>query len=253
MNNEQILQLERCALAAWPAEIAEAHGGWIFRFAHGVTGRANSVWAMEANGRFSPKSKIAAAEAFYASHGQPSRFQVNPHSQPSELADRLIARGYTPTRPTEVQTAEITALPAASAANSALYIRREEFLSSDWLAYYQSANAFGDHAAAVRAAIMRRVEEPAAFVSTWRDSRIVGVGLGVCAFDWLCISNMHVAPEARRAGVATAMLQELSSWALQQNVPRAFLQVMSSNTPALALYKMRGFQPQYTYRYFERP
>lgn len=253
MMQEQIRQLERCALEAWPAAETETCDGWIFRFAHGVTGRANSVWPNESSGRLSVNAKIAAAEAFYTNRRQPSRFQVNPHSEPNDLAERLTKHGYTPTKPTHVQTTTVSSLLDIDfSPHTALSLELDRALSNEWLRYYQTANQIDDKTIGVRADILRRIADPAAFVSARQNGRIAGVGLGVCAYRWLCISNMHVAAEARRAGIATAILHKIAHWARQQACKNAFLQVMTNNQPALALYRKLGFRPQYTYRYFEK-
>lgn len=253
MDQTQFLQIEECAFAAWPAAEVEACDGWRFRFTHGVTGRANSVWPNGANGRLTPAAKIEAAERFYAKHQLPPQFQVNPHSQPNQLGALLAKRGYAATKPTEVQTAVIaTALEKTQPANSRSTLKVEETLSAEWLAFHQAVNQFDPRTLQIREAIMRRIAVPVMFVSAWQEKQIVGAGMGVAANGWLCISNMHVAQDARRLGVATAVLHALLSWGQAQQVDDAFLQVMTNNAPALSLYKKAGFVQRYTYRYFSK-
>jgi GNAT superfamily N-acetyltransferase len=76
-----VRRLERLALAAWPAPVVEQLGGWVLRCAHGVTGRANSVWTAEDDGTLGLDDKIEAAERFYERHGVGPRLQLTPLSE----------------------------------------------------------------------------------------------------------------------------------------------------------------------------
>jgi ribosomal-protein-alanine N-acetyltransferase len=57
------------------------------------------------------------------------------------------------------------------------------------------------------------------------------------------ISTLCVAPEARRRGLATALLARLLSLARQQGASRAVLEVRETNASAQQLYRRFGFRP----------
>ncbi len=62
----------------------------------------------------------------------------------------------------------------------------------------------------------------------------------------LCyIRNLVTAPEARRSGVAWALMQEVSRRARGASCTRWCLNVKPDNEPALRLYERMGFVPQY--------
>jgi RimJ/RimL family protein N-acetyltransferase len=52
---------------------------------------------------------------------------------------------------------------------------------------------------------------------------------------------MSVAPKWRRSGVGTKLLEALLSWALDHNISRIELEVLSNNPGAIALYRRAGF------------
>jgi len=55
------------------------------------------------------------------------------------------------------------------------------------------------------------------------------------------IENIVVAPETKRKGVGTGLVQELVKQAQQTNSETVFLEVRDSNTAARALYERAGF------------
>jgi GNAT superfamily N-acetyltransferase len=74
------------------------------------------------------------------------------------------------------------------------------------------------------------------------------VGMVRCARDrtstetgWLI--SMWVAPEVRRTGVGGALVDAVIDWARASGVNRLLLEVADDNTPAIALYARRGFEP----------
>ncbi|MEX2311522.1 MAG: hypothetical protein WD624_03605, partial [Rhodospirillales bacterium] len=90
-----IQALDRLAVAAWPATYNEDHNGWLFRFANGVSRRANSVAPFPlTSGAVSVDAQIHAAEAFYKVHGLPPRLQISPAAEPAGLDRILAGRGY---------------------------------------------------------------------------------------------------------------------------------------------------------------
>ena len=56
------------------------------------------------------------------------------------------------------------------------------------------------------------------------------------------ITNVAVAPSARRQGVAQALLRHLSDYGAAHGLYRITLEVRVSNAPAIALYEGFGFQ-----------
>lgn len=56
------------------------------------------------------------------------------------------------------------------------------------------------------------------------------------------VMNLAVAPDARRRGVASALLTALIAALRARGIEKLFLEVRPSNAPALALYRAFGFQ-----------
>ena len=62
-----------------------------------------------------------------------------------------------------------------------------------------------------------------------------------CTLDEGEITNVAVAPAARRRGIARALLTELKQQLACRNVARIVLEVRVSNEPAIRLYEQMGF------------
>ena len=71
---------------------------------------------------------------------------------------------------------------------------------------------------------------------------IVAVG-GVYVGDDADILTVAVAPRFRRRGIASALVEELVSYARSQGASRVFLEVRSSDTGAQELYRRLCFEP----------
>lgn len=244
------LLLETLAAQAWPAAEIEELDGWQLRFTHNVSRRANSVWPNGDNGRYTLTDKLSRVEAFYAQHSLPARYQITPAAQPANLDAILADRGYVTDAPTHVQTAVLTTVIDQTRAAHAVTLTPRP--TADWLAFYHTSGGFSDHQAAVRRGILQRIRPPIAFAAAQENGRFLGIGVGVCAQGWLGIFGMLTASQARRRGVATAVLHTLAQWGTQQGAAHAYLQVMSNNSAALPLYQRAGFTTRYNYHYRQK-
>lgn len=243
------LEIETAVLQSWPAAEVVALDGWLLRCDQGVTGRANSVWPNGNDGRFPLTAKIEQAAAFYRRHNQPVRYQLGPAAQPAHLDDVLAELGYEYYSPTHVQTAVLTPSPLTPKHPVAL----DAMPAAEWLSCNQRVGGYDGFTLSVRTAIMTRIVAPKAFATVMMNGRVAGIGLGVCANGWLGIFNMHTDPACRRQGVATVILTALANWATEQAIHRAYLQVVTQNEGAIALYGRYGFTTAYTYHYRRLP
>lgn len=247
----RVVAIEVAALHSWPALHTQQVDGWWLRAERGITGRANSVWSVRSEGRCSLDERVAAAEAFYARHGLPSRFLMTP-AAPEGLADLLAARGYRADSYTWVQTARLAdILQRTPGLQSTPHLSLEvaESFDGSWFALYREAEQARGPAAEVREAILRRIAAPVAFAQAQLRGEAAAVGLGVVHGAWLGIFCMSTRPDARRQGAATAILRTLAIWAGLYGATDAYLQVRQENSAAQATYARAGFANEYPYYY----
>ncbi len=230
-------ELESVGYELWLAPEVEELDGWRLRFAHGVTGRANSVWP-NGGGTLPLDDKLRRAEAWYRARGAPTLFQVTDAARPSELDSVLAARGYeVRVAPVSVQIAQLDDVLARTEGHAEVDAR----LDDDWLRLWAGSRGFDRHDVA---RTMLETGEVA-------FARIEGVaaGRGVVVGDWLGITSMITAPDARRRGHARAILHALARWGAERGCTRSLLQVDSTNEPAVGLYARAGYVAQHEYHY----
>ncbi len=92
------------------------------------------------------------------------------------------------------------------------------------------------------------------YVAAEENDKIVGYAGAWGVFGEADITNVCVAPEYRRRGIAEKMLQFLIKEARKKEINIFFLEVRESNLAAIALYEKMGFQ-QIGIRknFYERP
>jgi N-acetylglutamate synthase len=232
-------ELERVGYDLWRATEVEELDGWRLRFAHGVSGRANSVWPNE-HGGLELAEKLERAESWYAERGLPARFQLTAAALPAELADALLARGYDwRGQPVSVEVASVGEIVARSSGDAELVDEPDDA----WVELWTGTRGF-DRVDVARAILMAS-PGPTAF------ARIdgVAVGRGVVLGDWFGITSMATLPSARRRGHARAIVHALALWAQRLGATRALLQVEETNVPARRLYGGLGFRASHAYRY----
>ncbi|HNM13106.1 MAG TPA: GNAT family N-acetyltransferase, partial [Mycobacterium sp.] len=82
----------------------------------------------------------------------------------------------------------------------------------------------------------------------------VGRGAVTTAPDgtrWLGISAVHVPGEHRRRGHARALCRALLAWGADRGAERVYVQVLTDNAAAIALYASLGFGLHHHHRYVD--
>ena len=74
------------------------------------------------------------------------------------------------------------------------------------------------------------------------DGGILGFAVVWLVHDELHVLNVAVAPEARRHGVARAILDQVEARGREQGARVSMLEVRRGNAPAIALYRSLGYR-----------
>lgn len=240
--------------ATWTPARTVPVGGWRVGVSGGFTRRANSVLPL---GRPDDLADaVDAAEAVLAEAGLPSVFRVC-SGAPDGLEDLLDRRGYAPVADTDVLVRDLVALPPAERPAPVPHVRvgvadrPDEAWLDGWLAVKAAAHPVDRDLP--RAVVTGSPALYLTAVST--DSageRVVGVIRAGLAEDWVGLSCLMVAPEARRRGLGRLLTEHALRAAVDRGVRRAFLQVEVGNGGAADLYAAAGFRPAERYRYRQR-
>ena len=92
------------------------------------------------------------------------------------------------------------------------------------------------------------------FVAVDDDGNVLGYGGLHYVLDEADVTNIAVFPEARRQGVARAVLTAMDAFCIANNMAFLTLEVRASNEAAIALYRGAGFQKVgVRKRFYSRP
>jgi RimJ/RimL family protein N-acetyltransferase len=221
-----IRNLEHATALAWPGIEQSWVGGWLLRFGHGITRRANSAVPLNVSAR-----DINAITDWYAARGVAPLVAA---------PDRLLR--IPPGVPTEAETLVMTGGLVSYQAGRAVTIAARP--DDEWLRLY-------------------RREVPVDVLTAVIDGQVAfaelaGAAVGRAAVTdapdgtrWVGLAAVHVVEEARRRGLARDVCAALLAWGGEQGATRAYVQVLADNTAASKLYESMDFSVHHRSRYVD--
>jgi N-acetylglutamate synthase len=243
------LHVEESSLNAWPALNTYLYDGWLARFANGYTKRANSITPLYP-GLLDLDAKIDGCETLYKQQNLPPIFRLPGFVDGIEGVDgRLAARGYKKIDTTSVQALDLSFCFAASSERA--YILPGRSGMESWLGSFHRLSGDNPHRddAETHQQMLNNIIGQKCFMVLMVDGEVVACGLAVASSGYVGIFDLVVAPEHRRQGYGTELMESLLDWAVNQYGRYAYLQVMVSNKPAINLYTKLKFTELYRYWY----
>lgn len=221
----EIRNLEHAAALGWPGTEQEWLDGWLLRYGLGSTRRANSAVPL----RFTSHAEIVATAHWYASRGVPALisapdrlFRV-PEGVPVDAENLVMASDLSGAAPASEMVLSDRPSESWRAVN------RRDVPDDVLTAVVDGDVVFGELAgAAVGRAVVTEAPD---------------------GTRWVGLSSVHVSEDARRRGLARALCAGLLDWARGRGATRAYVQVVSENTAAQALYESMGFVVHHRSRY----
>lgn len=245
-------QMESAALAAWPALQEQVLQGWRLRFANGYTKRANSANASTEAAHLGPE-QIDSVEAAYHQRGLPPIFRLTSLPESSQMDEALARRGYRLVDPSWVMAA---ALPNAPLQNESpanpQNVQADWRLVSDaqtWLHSFDDISGAKAASQVTHLQMLQAIDGPCAHALLGPQAQALSCGLGVMTHGLLGLFDIATRVDARRQGLARQVCKGLMAWGQQAGATHVYLQVLASNTQAMALYESLGMRCQYQYAY----
>ena len=233
--------LQRICSAGWPARETSVLGDWVLRAHGGITGRANSAMAVGDPG-CGVREALAAVAEWYAGRSLPPLLQL-PLADPTNL--EMADAGWARLHVTTVQVAPIPSVLARIAAREDLRPVVEPVPSADWRSLMHDLDTADPEA---HLAILTG-PPVVGFATVYRREEPVGIGRVSVEGDWAGVTSLDVAPSARRAGIGSAVMATLLTWASGRGAGSTYLQVRTSNDAALRLYAALGYVTHHPYNY----
>jgi len=237
-----IRSLEEKMFNAWPSLQQVLFDGWVLRFAHGYTRRANSVNFLY-DGTQEVQSKIEQCSNVYRRQKLRPVFRVTPLAQPANIDTLLAELGFIRQSPTSVQTLNLASLATKEVEG---FQFSPEF-SEEWLGHFEQLQGVARNI--THQTILQNIVPATCYATLSSNNEVVACGLGVLEGDTVGLYDIITHANRRRQGFGNALLLNILQWAKQCGATQAYLSVEKGNDPALNLYAKLGFREVYEYWY----
>lgn len=242
LADTEIRGLEERALNAWPALQTVLIDRWLLRFSEGYTKRANSACSIDRDA--APLAEIGEEiEGLYARHGQKAIFRLNPFTR-DEDAQWLAGRGYREIEPTAIMTASL---------DGALWrdpdVMLAESADEAWVSGFAAGNRYGPAVRPTLEKMLAAIRPPALYATLHDDGRPCGYGLAVIERGRVGLFDILIEEHRRGRGLGRRLVCGMLAAASDAGARSAYLQVLETNAPAIALYRSIGFARAYGYAY----
>jgi GNAT superfamily N-acetyltransferase len=217
--------------------------GWLLRFSHGFTKRANSIVPLYPVHE-PMEDKVRHCENLYARERLQTIFRLTSITDCLGLDAYLADRGYERVDPTEVMTATLTGPQIPDLSTPIRLVGRE-----DWLAVYGTLTGMPASAQALHAAILRGIQGECAYAVIEGRQGPLACGLGVLEQNLVGLFDIYTHSDHRDQGLGRVLVGQVLRWARERDAQTAYLQMISSNAPARSLYSRFGFERAYDYWY----
>ncbi len=243
-----VRRLEAVGFRAWPAASVAYDGSWQVRLTGGhPSKRLNCVVPLDPSDHRDLELRLQKAGKRFGSYGRKLILRETPLIPPQLIA-HVAADGWSPFETVEVMAVDLTEL--------ALPDTLDHLPSHDIGRFIDASIALDKEDSSLKPAIaeiLSSIKPPTGFfIKEVPMDGAVAVALCVQDNDLAGILSFAVAAEQRRQGVGTEILSAALRWARLSGARNAWLQVVSTNDPALALYRKFGFRSVYQYRYWQK-
>lgn len=238
------VEADRLALPGWRPVRSEPLGDWLLRASGGFSSRGCSVLALGDPGLRLPDA-VAHVAGWYAERGLAPRAHVHPGSP---AAAAFTAAGWPTYESTLLMLASVSRVLRRLHGGEDTQVHHASVLDEGWLATDERAALHGESARTV-------LEAGEVVFATVREEHgaVLARGRGAFHGDWLGVSSLWTRPDVRGSGLGGAVLRSLLEWGAERGAVTTYLQVVSSNTAAMALYDARGYEVHHRYDYQVAP
>lgn len=248
VNFPLVRRLEAVSFRAWPASSVVYDGSWQVR----MTGshpskRINCVVPLDPSDYGNTDMRLEKARKRFEDYGRPLLVRETP-LMPPQLREHLSKSGWSAFEEVKVMTADIS---------SAELPETISHLPSQDVGRFVEAHlkVSGDDAGlrpAIAEIVSSIVPPLGLFIKEDVEGEPQATVICVQDIDLAGILSLDVAEDSRRLGIATQVLTSALRWARLSGAKLAWLQVVSTNKPALALYEKFGFTEAYSYTYWRK-
>jgi ribosomal protein S18 acetylase RimI-like enzyme len=249
LSKIEIIKYQLKFFNIWPPKHVYFLNGWVLAFTGGVTGRSNSVLAVNYTGK-NLNEDINFVESAYLRYNLPVRFKLSSCFNPPELEEELIERGYSysnysiKTMGSEIQDFE------TKLEDEIVFIISEE-QTPDFSNFLTKFSSIYTEDQKIMLEITQRIRIPRKrFILAKKENTVVGSIMAILdPQGYLYVAELYVHPDFRRQKIGLSLVTEAIEWGRYRDATKCWLHVEKDNTKGIALYEKLGFQNWYSYNY----
>lgn len=246
MNQQEISFYEELQSNAFPALQTVMYDGWSVRFGGGFTYRVNCANPMYPES-LDAAEKVAYVEALYRrSDLSMSIFKLHEGMDPAQCAAcqaYLDQLGYDTQRRGNIFLCELADFDQTPNA----VVNVADTMDDAWLEGFLTMNGTADAQRTAAMTMLKSIHYPIAAASIWEEGRMVACGLGVIERGNVGLYDIFVDASCRRRGLGGDICTAIMQAGKAQGCRRAYLQVLSDNLGARAMYRGLGYEETYEY------
>lgn len=245
----EILRLETAALSAWPAIKTAYDGAMLWRFASGLSKRANSIQSLDVADDTDATARIERLAELSRVHLLPPLFRVTPLAGPGIIAS-LDAAGWS-----AFEESLVLSMPMPQAEQEVAHrVRQFNVADPDWYGTQGEMAGYVPQTVRILGQLMMLVPyEARGMLAVSADGTPAAAAMVVNAGGVAIFLNVVTDPALRGRGYGRAVMNAALNWARDDGAEQAALQVIASNAVALNLYGSMGFMERYRYHYRKAP
>ena len=246
MDQQEITFYEELQCNAFPALQNVMYDGWSVRFGGGFTYRVNCANAMYPEA-LPAREKAEYVEKLYRESGlSMSIFKLHEGMDKKQLEDCgrvLDEMGYQTERDGNIFVCDLTDYPRSVRTE----VTVESVMTDEWLDGFLTMNGTADEQRPAASAMLKNIHYPIAAASIVENGKMAACGLGVIERGHVGLYDIYVDASCRRRGLGGDICTAIMNYGKEQGCDTAYLQVLSDNHGARALYRQLGYTETYEY------
>lgn len=246
LNQQEISFYEELQCNAFPALQTIMYDGWSVRFGGGFTYRVNCANPMYPE-TLPTTEKVQYVESLYRQSGlSMAIFKLHEGMDSARCmacSAVLDEMGYATERDGNIFVCDLKTfeqMPVTTVIVSG-------DMTDEWLEGFLTMNGTVDAQRAAASAMLKNIHYPIAAASIVENGEMVACGLGVLERGHVGLYDIYVDSNCRRRGLGRDICAAIMQYGKESGCNTAYLQVLSDNHGARALYHQLGYFETYEY------
>ena len=247
LDQTRMRAIEEAMFRCRPSLETVLDGDWVWRYAKGYTGRANSLQSLNAEDVNNAEKRLAVHVQRSRDYGIVPKFRVTPLGG-QKIVDLLDVQGWSTQGHTLVLRHVCSGGGGTGAKANNISVVAP--LSTRWQQAMAGLLGLEAPVFEIYREMLAMLPVPArGFLMYSRDSVLVSVALGVVADGMGAVFSLTSVPHFRRQGFGRGLMGFIHGYLRNEGAKQVVLQVEAHNKPAIGLYRSLGYEEAYSYTY----